>query len=584
MLFINTMMLAMAATAAIAGPSPYDGLFKAHQKKSPLTVDLGYSIYSGVKDTNFGVNSWKGIRYAAPPTGSLRWQPPKNPQGIRPGLPMTAADLVGQEDCLFLSVYAPENITKPLPVLVWIHGGGYGAGNGSYDLSGIIQGNNHGFIGVAIQYRLGAFGFLSSKEVYRSGVLNAGLLDQNFALQWVQNYISKFGGDPRRVTVSGESAGGGSVMLQSMAYGGLQGISLFNNVIAASPYLPLQYGYAHDVPSQGYYNFANAAGCSSTNVTQNKKFASVFDCLVGADSETLQLASAHVSAAGRYLTWGFLPVTDGTFVQQTPSQQLLKKQVNGVNLLVGSNANEGFLFVEQNMSTEANFEAFVQSIFPTMSESDIEEVLLHYPSISKNTDPSAPLFYTNGISGPTAMSQSGVATGQNQRANNLYAEATFICPAYWMAEAFSNEKRSSFKYEFSVPAALHGEDIYGYFGPPGGAMSADFVKAFMSIWGNFIISGDPSITDTIANGISSNSNAPNPASEWPTFTIADPMQVVLNTTGGIPTSIFAISVNITEMYDPGLMNHFTIANAYDWEGGRGRRCDFLRSIAAAMPA
>lgn len=62
------------------------------------------------------------------------------------------------------------------------------------------------------------------------------------------------------------------------------------------------------------------------------------------------------------------------------------------------------------------------------------------------------------------------------------------------------------------------------------------------------------------------------------------MQVVLNTTGGIPTSVFAISVNITEMYDPGLMNHFTIANAYDWEGGRGRRCDFLRSIAAAMPA
>lgn len=69
------------------------------------------------------------------------------------------------------------------------------------------------------------------------------------------------------------------------------------------------------------------------------------------------------------------------------------------------------------MSTEADFEAFVQSIFPTMSESDIEEVLLHYPSISNNTDPSTPLFYTNGISGPTAMSQNGVATGQNQRAN-----------------------------------------------------------------------------------------------------------------------------------------------------------------------
>lgn len=78
--------------------------------------------------------------------------------------------------------------------------------------------------------QLGAFGFLSSDEVHRSGVVNAGLLDQNFALQWIQNYISKFGGDPSRVTIAGESAGGGSVMLQAMSYGGRQGTSLFRNV------------------------------------------------------------------------------------------------------------------------------------------------------------------------------------------------------------------------------------------------------------------------------------------------------------------------------------------------------------------
>ncbi|KAG8526355.1 uncharacterized protein KY384_000348 [Bacidia gigantensis] len=129
----------------------------------------------------------------------------------------------GDEDCLFLSVYAPRDKTN-LPVLVWIHGGGYGQGQGDEDMSAIIKTNGDSFIGVAIQYRvsvghdgddmtdlsnqLGAFGFLSSDEVMRFGAVNAGLLDQNFALQWVQSYIYLFGGNASQVTISGESAGG----------------------------------------------------------------------------------------------------------------------------------------------------------------------------------------------------------------------------------------------------------------------------------------------------------------------------------------------------------------------------------------
>lgn len=90
--------------------------------------------------------------------------------------------------------------------------------------------NDNGFISVVIQYRLGAFGFLSSEDVKGNGQLNAGLLDQRFALQWVQENIEKFGGDPRKVTLAGESAGAGSVMLQAMAYGGKQDVTLFDNV------------------------------------------------------------------------------------------------------------------------------------------------------------------------------------------------------------------------------------------------------------------------------------------------------------------------------------------------------------------
>ena len=120
-------------------------------------------------------------------------------------------------------------------------GGGYGAGYaGSFDFSYIGQTVNNGFVSVAIQYRLGAFGFLSSADVAKQGTVNAGVHDMRFALQWVKKYIGRFGGDPDQVTISGESAGGGAVMLMAMMNGGGEGTSLFRRGIASSPYFPTQ--------------------------------------------------------------------------------------------------------------------------------------------------------------------------------------------------------------------------------------------------------------------------------------------------------------------------------------------------------
>lgn len=201
--------------------------------------------------------------------------------------------------------------------------------------------NNNSFVTVVIQYRLGAFGFLSSSEIAHKGALNAGLLDQHFTLEWVQQYISLFGGDPSRVTIAGESAGAGSVMTQAMAYGGSEGTQYFQNAIVNSPYLPMQYAYNDFVPEQYYYQFAAKAGCleRTGDVGRGNELTGgegVFECLVSMDSLTLQEANSNVTLLeAPYGQWAFLPVTDGTFLQSRPSEQLLSGKVNGLRMLSG---------------------------------------------------------------------------------------------------------------------------------------------------------------------------------------------------------------------------------------------------------
>jgi carboxylesterase type B len=210
-----------------------------------------------MKKTTGGFYNFSNIRYAAPPVGNLRFQPPSEPETNRTsidqgtvgricpqstprwvlesvefvtnqtqGLPFSPMDPRVTEDCLFLDVVVSQkafegaNYGSGAPVMLWIHGGGFTAG--SKDLYGIPAGilarseqfDSRGVVFVAINYRLGAFGFSAGSTIQSDGVSNAGLLDQRFALDWVQKHISKFGGDPQRVTLIGESAGGGSIMHQ----------------------------------------------------------------------------------------------------------------------------------------------------------------------------------------------------------------------------------------------------------------------------------------------------------------------------------------------------------------------------------
>jgi len=343
----------------------------------------------------------------------------------------------------------------------------------------------------------------------------------------------------------------------------------------------MQYGYKDWVPSQSYYAFATAAGCAPSLPYLRNGSTPIFECLVGKDSATLINASATVSQEGSYGTWAFLPVTDGVFVQDLPSRQFARRQVNGVNMLVGNNANEGVGFTPQVVQTEEDLVDYLRVTFPLFSNNDIAKLLYYYPSTNASVDSNAELFATEGDFGPTALNQSSVGSGQQQRADNIYAETTFVCPAYWMAEAYSDNRMGGqgYKYQFSIPPATHGQDVAGYFNYPGQYYSVDFTTAFQKIWGNFVISSNPSISDAVANGASTGNVTVNAASTFPPYSIYAPYQIDLNTTCPVVTELRGVDYCNSST----AINNFQVVNAYTWEGGRGTRCDFWRAAGELVP-
>ncbi|OCK79810.1 carboxylesterase [Lepidopterella palustris CBS 459.81] len=580
-------------TIAVAEPIPIPS---ASPVASPI-VDLSYATYQGSYDATTNINTFKGIRYAAPPVGKLRWQAPTDPVKNKSVITPATADPPicpqsgaagtpavygfnsgpGNEDCLYLNVFAPPN-AKNLPVFFWIHGGGYALFSAEgLDPSPMMNRNGNNFVTVVIQYRLGAFGFLSSSEVKDKGVVNAGLLDMNFALQWVQKYISKFGGDPTRVTIGGESAGAGAVMFQSMAYGGNQEPKLFHNVIAASTWVPTVYNYDDPVPTQNYEAFAAAAGCGSANNT--------FNCLVAANTSILQAASGTVSTSGAFGTFAFLPVVDRCFIEERPTVQLLQKRLNAKRVLSGNNANEGVPLSPPTVKTLSGFLDYVATTFPSFSTSDVAglQAQYSYPGDTLDTDPSAPVFDTLGDSGPTSVNQSGFATGQQQRLFDVYAESTYVCPSYWLAEAFPQ----AWKYQYSVVPAYHGADLTAYWSKGAAVPGTSFIHAFQKIWGNFITTNSPVISVADATDGLANATVPVGAYgqiNWPQYSLANPKMMSLNETGGtvFPVDVTA-DLKYTVLLEPGITNSFKLVDAYKWEGGRGERCQWWRSLAAKIP-
>jgi para-nitrobenzyl esterase len=466
----------------------------------PLRLDAG--LVSGVAGE--GVRIYRGIPFAAPPVGPLRW---RAPQPVAPWAGVRACTAFGSwcpqpspllekvvgaqsEDCLYLNVWTPAaTAAERLPVMVWIHGGGLTTGSGAspnYEGSMLAR---EGMVVVTINYRLGPFGFfahpLFSRESPHGVSGNYGLLDQIAALQWVQRNIAAFGGDPGCVTIFGESAGALSVahlLATPLAAG------LFHRAICESG---ASLGNERDLRRK--------VGIKEPMEAVGERIAQQLGCATAADplaalraksaEELLAAADPAQGLFGNGTKFGF--VADGWVFPHEPAELLAAGAVARVPVLLGTNADEGTIFLRQLPPVRATgYRLLVRRLFGE----DADAALRLFPAPTDAEVPDA--------------------------LNKLITVTAFVGPTRTVARGMAAAGAPVFLYHFTrVPphagtqrtGACHGIEIPYIFGNPLLAARVSetdrtLSAAMRACWIRFAKTGDP-------NG------AGIPA--WPRYTAAD---------------------------------------------------------------
>jgi para-nitrobenzyl esterase len=474
-----SMLIALGTIACDGGSSG------CGETEDPTLVATQNGNVRGVADGDSV--AFRGIPYAAPPVGDLRWKAPQNPanwSGERGASqfgnrctqvesPFGAAST--SEDCLYLNVTTPGT-DGSYPVMVWIHGGAFIAGSGSeagYDPARLVQ---EDVVLVTLNYRLGALGFLPhpalTAEAGESG--NYGIMDQQKALQWVRDNIAGFGGNPNNVTIFGESAGGHSVYTHLVAPSSK---GLFHKAVSQSgayyptqPSLPVGY-YAFGLP------FAQRAGITASDPAQ------VRAALRGMSVEEILAAQASDT---------YVPVTGGSFLPKSIFDALTAGEFAQVPLLSGCNLNEGRLFTALEMaagnymSTEPEYMASVTAFLVQDPRGlDAAQIAADYIAMQDAANPNR-----------YRLAYSQIWTDYFFNTNNYFVWDTVSAKAntyaYWFADVNAPNAFDSPYLEMDAAHMTEIQYVFGTVGANGGsAAQVALSEEMVGYWTRFAKQGSP---------------------------------------------------------------------------------------------
>lgn len=473
-------VVATAIVIALAGAA-LDPAQSATKPKGREASEIVFTTHGAVQGSLQGSTYvYLGIPYAAPPIGHLRWKPPVSLvpwQGVRNasafGQPCSQLDPagapIGSEDCLTLNVWAPVAPHGGLPVLFWIHGGGNAVGGSEQISSGrnIQDGAylaEHGpAIVVTINYRLGPFGFLAHPSLSQegSGVSgNYGTMDHLAALEWVQNNIQAFGGNPSKVTVFGES-GGGLDACTLLAAPSAE--DLMSRVI-------IQSGHCDVRPLAE----AEAVGKTSVAQTSCANAVDVPACLRGLDAATLVRAMRVITSPVNPRDNTFGPNADGQIVTESPYESIRGGRHHKVPILIGSNREEGVSFVGAAPISDATYQALLTATFGSVMK---DAIVARYPS---STYPSP-----------------------RDALISVVTDVRFGCPVRRIARAAeASQGKQVYRYLFTASresgtqagrGAYHGAEVPFVFHTLTGPTASESVlqDAVVGYWTRFAESGNP---------------------------------------------------------------------------------------------
>ena len=364
----SALLLPLTATLVFAIPKS-----SSSTTSDKPTVTLGYTtLQAAAGNETLGYYKYQNIRFAAVPTGDLRFAKPQWPpteSGINNGTTYANADVdcSSEEDCLYMDVWVPANSKgKKLPVMVWTYGGGFTGGSKSENTPEGLFDLSKEFIFVSFNYRLGITGIANSVSLTHQGATdNVALYDVEHAYKWVKKYISKFGGNPEDITAFGFSAGGSMPLFMMTRYGG-HNSQLFNKAYITSPgFVP---GAGHHQGETFYQNVSTAVGCTGGDLT----------CMRAVSFTNLTDAATDVYDAYGYQ---FQPRVDGDFVADTYESQLYQGRFNFDGpLVITHEQHENNGSPTSGVNTTADVEAELRAFFPAITDDAVGEIMDAFPA------------------------------------------------------------------------------------------------------------------------------------------------------------------------------------------------------------